>query len=237
MQSAVEIKNFSVSIDEKPILANISTEIPNGKIIGLLGPSGAGKTTLIRSILGLQKPSAGQITVLGQMPGAKSVRAKTGYVTQSPSVYPDLTVKGNLDYFARLLGLDKQVIDHTLRQVELIPNKNQLVSSLSGGQKTRVSLAVALLGSPELLLLDEPTVGLDPVLRQKLWGMFRDLSAKGVSIIVTSHVMDEADRCDGILFIRGGKLLISGSKTHILEASKTKTMEDAFLKLSEGEDK
>jgi ABC-2 type transport system ATP-binding protein len=232
VQSAVEINNFSVSIDEKPILSNISAEIPNGKIIGLLGPSGAGKTTLIRSILGLQKPSSGQITVLGQTPGAKSVRAKTGYVTQAPSVYPDLTVEGNLDYFSRLLGLNKQTIEHTLRQVELTPNRNQMVSSLSGGQKTRVSLAVALLGSPELLLLDEPTVGLDPLLRQKLWGMFRDLSAKSVSIIVTSHVMDEADRCDGILFIRGGKLLISGSKARILETSKTKTMEDAFLKLS-----
>lgn len=235
MQHAIEIKNFSVSINEKPILSNISADIPRGKIIGLLGPSGAGKTTLIRSILGLQKPSSGRITILGQSPGAKAVRSKTGYVTQAPSVYPDLTVEGNLDYFSGLLGLNKQTIEHTLRQVELAPNRNQMVSSLSGGQRTRVSLAVALLGSPELLLLDEPTVGLDPVLRQKLWGVFRDLSAKGVSIIVTSHVMDEADRCDGILFIRGGKLLISGSKAHILEASRTKTMEDAFLKLSKGE--
>lgn len=234
MQNAVEIKNLSVNIDDKPILLNISADIPSGKIIGLLGPSGAGKTTLIRSILGLQKSSDGQIDVLGQRPGTKDLRLKTGYVTQSTSVYPDLSVEDNLSYFAKLLGVNRQNIEHTLKEVELIPNKKQLVSSLSGGQRTRASLAVALLGQPELLLLDEPTVGLDPVLRQKLWVLFRELADKGVSIIITSHVMDEAGKCDEILFIRGGKLLISGSKEHILKSSDTKTMEDAFLKLSEG---
>jgi ABC-2 type transport system ATP-binding protein len=175
--------------------------------------------------------------VLGQTPGIKIIRSKTGYVTQSPSVYPDLSVEDNLGYFARLLGLSKQDVDQTLKQVELTPNRKQLVGNLSGGQMARVSLAVALLGQPELLLLDEPTVGLDPVLRQKLWGIFKTLSSNGASIVVTSHVMDEADKCDEILFIRAGKLLISGSKQHILKASKTKTMEDAFLKLSKGEDK
>lgn len=237
VQSAVEIKNFSVNIDKRPILSDISANIPFGKIIGLLGPSGAGKTTLIRAILGLQKSSSGQITVLGQQPGIRDLRLKTGYVTQSPSIYPDLSVEGNIGYFAELLGVGKQNIEHTLKEVELTPNKKQLVSSLSGGEKARVSLAVALLGKPELLLLDEPTVGLDPVLRQKIWDKFRTLSNKGVSIVITSHVMDEADKCDEILFIRGGKLLISGSKEHILRSSKAKTMEQAFLKLSKEEDK
>lgn len=237
MQSAIEIKNLSVTIEKKPILSDVSVKIPAGKIIGLLGPSGAGKTTLIRSILGLQKSSKGQITVLGQTPGVQALRLKTGYVTQTPSVYQDLTVEGNLEYFARLFGSDKEDVSHTLQEVELTPNKNQLVNSLSGGQKARVSLAVALLGRPELLLLDEPTVGLDPVIRQKLWSKFRMLADNGISIIVTSHVMDEAERCDEILFIRGGRLLISGSKRHILETTKAKTVEEAFLKLSKGEEK
>lgn len=235
MQNAVEIKNLSVSIDKKPILSGISTEIPKGKIIGLLGPSGAGKTTLIRSILGLQKPSSGHIKVLGQNPGVKALRLKTGYVTQSPSVYSDLSALDNLEYFAKLLGASKEDIDRTLKEVDLTANKHQLVGSLSGGQKTRASLAVALLGQPELLLLDEPTVGLDPVLRQKLWREFRELSGKGVSIIITSHVMDEADKCDEILFIRDGKLLISGSKEHILKSTRASGMEEAFLKLSKGD--
>lgn len=235
MQYAVEIKKLLVDIDKKPILSDISANIAAGKIIGLLGPSGAGKTTLIRSILGLQKPSSGQIEVLGQRPGGKILRLKTGYVTQSPSIYSDLSVQDNLEYFARLLGTDKQNASRTIKEVELAPNKDQLVASLSGGQKTRASLAVALLGQPELLLLDEPTVGLDPVLRQKLWKKFRELADSGVSIIITSHVMDEADKCDEILFIRDGRLLIFGSKDHILKVTKTSTMEDAFLKLSKGD--
>lgn len=237
MQSAVEIKKLSVNISDKYILSNISAKVPAGKIVGLLGPSGAGKTTLIRSILGLQKPSSGHIEVLGQSSGIKALRLKTGYVTQSPSVYSDLSVGDNLEYFAKLLGASKEDIGRTLKEVDLTANKDQLVGSLSGGQMARVSLAVALLGQPELLLLDEPTVGLDPVLRQKLWSEFRELADKGVSIVITSHVMDEADKCDEILFLRGGKLLISGSKEHILKETKATRMEEAFLKLSKGDDK
>lgn len=236
MQKAIETKNLSVKVGKKTILSDISASIPAGKITGLLGPSGAGKTTLIKTLLGLQKVSKGQVSVLGRQPGDKTLRLKTGYVSQSPSIYPDLSVEKNIAYFAMLLGVGKQEVSSVIADVELAEYKKQPVGDLSGGQKARVSLAIALLGQPELLLLDEPTVGLDPVLRQKLWDKFRGLANEGVSIIISSHVMDEADKCDEIVFMREGGLLISGPKNNILKASKTRTLEEAFLKLAEGEE-
>ncbi|MDX2776670.1 ABC transporter ATP-binding protein [Streptomyces caniscabiei] len=230
--NAVTVRDVSVTIGHKRILEDISAAIPTGKIVGLLGPSGAGKTTLIRTILGLQPVSSGKVDVLGGHPGGIVLRAEVGYVTQAPSVYADLTVKENIQYFASLLGLPKSAVRQVIADVELLDHERQLVGSLSGGQKTRVSLAIALLGQPKLLVLDEPTVGLDPVLREKIWHIFETLAARGVTLLVTSHVMDEADRCDELLFIRDGKLLAAGTRPAILEKTKARTMEAAFLKLA-----
>lgn len=235
MAPAIEIKNLSVYIDKKKILEDVSVNVAPGKVVGLLGPSGAGKTTLIRAILGLQKVAQGEITILDSKPGSKKVRSNAGYVTQAPSVYSDLTIAENMNYFAGLHGSEKSESINILKAVELDGIQDRLVASLSGGQRARVSLAVALIGDPELLLLDEPTVGLDPVLREKLWKMFADLADKGKTIIITSHVMDEADKCDELMFIRGGRLLAADTPAKIMKNTQTKTMEDAFLKLAKGD--
>lgn len=234
MQPVVDIKDVSVIIDKKQILSNITAQIPKGKIVGLLGPSGAGKTTLIRTILGLQKPSDGSISVLGLEAGSKSLRSQIGYVTQALSVYSDLTVRENVQYFAALLGVSKREADAVIKAVEMDEYANRLVAILSGGQKARVSLAVALLGEPKLLLLDEPTVGLDPVLRQNLWAIFRKMADAGTTLLISSHVMDEADRCDDLIFLRDGKLLIADTRTAVLTKTKTTSMEAAFLSLAKG---
>ena len=232
MNAAVTVRDVSVTIGHKRILKGISVMIPTGKIVGLLGPSGAGKTTLIRAILGLQPVSDGNVEVLGRRSDQPALHAEIGYVTQALSVYTDLTVKENIQYFASLLDSPKSAVRQVMVDMELLDHEHQLVGSLSGGQKTRVSLAIALLGQPKLLVLDEPTVGLDPVLREKIWHIFETLTARGVTLLVTSHVMDEADRCDELLFIRDGRLLVAGTKSTILEKTKTRTMEAAFLKLA-----
>ena len=234
MNTAIAVRDVSVTIGRKKILKDISVTIPEGKIIGLLGPSGAGKTTLIRTILGLQRASEGETDVLGQPAGAAALHSEIGYVTQAPSVYSDLTVAENVQYFASLLGLSKTAVRRVMADVELSEYERQLVGSLSGGQRTRVSLAIALLGRPKLLVLDEPTVGLDPVLREKMWRIFEALAAEGVTLLVTSHVMDEADRCDELIFIRNGQILVSGTKPSILKATAAGTMEAAFFKTCDG---
>ncbi len=234
MDSAIEINKVSVLIDKKPILTDIDVHIAPGTIVGLLGPSGAGKTTLIRAILGLQKLTKGTITVLGLKAGAMPLKSMVGYVTQAPSVYSDLTVLENIRYFGSLRDVPRSGIEKVIKQVELESYQSRLVSNLSGGQRARVSLAAALLGDPKVLLLDEPTVGLDPVLRQNLWSIFKSLAGTGVTILVSSHVMDEADKCDALLFMRDGKLLISDTKRAVLDRTNTQSMEEAFLKLSGG---
>lgn len=234
MQKAIEINNLSLAIDKKQILSDINANILSGTIVGLLGPSGAGKTTLIRAILGLQKPSIGTITVLGMKAGSRPLKSTVGYVTQAPSVYADLSVLENISYFGSLLGTPKTDVQEVIKQVELDSYRDRVVGNLSGGQRARVSLAAALLGKPRLLLLDEPTVGLDPILRQNLWKMFDELAKSGTTILISSHVMDEADKCDALMFMRDGKLLISDTKDNVLEKSKAKTIEEAFLKLAIG---
>jgi len=233
MNNAITIQNLSVTIDKFVILSDISADIPTGKIVGLLGPSGSGKTTIIRTILGLQKASAGGVEVFGLKPGVPALRQQTGYVSQDAAAYSDLTVTENVRYFGDLLGVDQQAVTQAIDRVELSGHKDQIVSSLSGGQRTRVSLALALLGKPTLLLLDEPTVGLDPVLRQNLWKVFRTLAEDGTTILITSHVMDEAERCDQLLFIRDGRLLASGTNQEILAKAHAKNMEAAFLALAQ----
>lgn len=222
-------ENVVVKKGKNTILNDLSFQIKQGAITGLIGPSGSGKTTLIRSIVGVQKIYDGSLKVIGVPAGSPELRQQIGYVTQSPAVYPDLTVFQNLQYFATLVRVGKSDTERVMNEVQLEPQRNQLTSSLSGGQKARVSLAVALLGDPKLLVLDEPTVGLDPVLRENLWDMFSKLAAEGKTILVSSHVMDEADRCDELLLMRDGLVLWSDTRKKLLEQTNTRSVGEAFV--------
>jgi ABC-2 type transport system ATP-binding protein len=209
------------------------TTVP-GKVTGLLGPSGSGKTTLMRSIVGVQIITAGTVTVLGHPAGSKELRDRIGYVTQAPSVYDDLTVKENLRFFARVLGADLSEVDRCIDAVDLGDQAEVVLGRLSGGERSRASLAVALLGNPELLVLDEPTVGLDPVLRRDLWAMFHRLADEGTTVLVSSHVMDEADRCDRLLLMRAGRIIADDTPAALRERTHAPDIESAFLALVEG---
>jgi ABC-2 type transport system ATP-binding protein len=233
MQPAVDIHKLSVRLGNQTILHNVSLQLPAGKVIGLLGPSGAGKTTLMRTIVGRQKLTAGRVNVLGQPAGTASLHRRVGYVTQAPSVYKDLSVAENLRYFAALVGAPKKRVGDVITQVGLGGHERQLAGSLSGGQLSRVSLAAALLGSPELLVLDEPTVGIDPLMRRDLWTRFRMLAENGTTLLVSSHVMDEAAHCDELLLLRDGRLLAYGSQAELLKRTGAKDIEGAFLALVE----
>ncbi|HEU4831019.1 MAG TPA: ABC transporter ATP-binding protein [Candidatus Saccharimonadales bacterium] len=224
-------KGLLVRIDRTQILNDLNFIIRPGTITGLIGPSGSGKTTLMRAIVGVQTIQKGILAVLGLHAGDKRLRYKIGYVTQNAAVYDDLTVKQNLQYFGVLARADRQQIDAIIGKVQLTTQRNQIVSSLSGGQRARVSLAVALLGDPELLVLDEPTVGLDPVLRQELWQMFSHLASQGKTLLISSHVMDEADRCDELLLLRDGRLLWNDSRERLLLKTKTNSVQDAFMRI------
>lgn len=239
MASIISIDKLSVVLGgHYPALKNLSLELAGGKITGFIGPSGAGKTTLIRTIVGRQRIAGGRVTVLGLPAGSPQLRPRLRYMTQESSVYDDLTVHENIRYFAAMAGYSGQqirvVCSKALAAVDMAHKAGVLVSSLSGGQKQRVSLAVALLGEPELLVLDEPTVGLDPVLREQLWQLFRQLAAAGKTIIISSHVMDEAERCDDLLLIRDGQLVAHGTPHELCERTGTKTVEQSFLKLAGG---
>lgn len=225
---AIEATDVSVKKAGKTILDKLTFTVPAGAIIGLIGPSGSGKTTLMRTIVGVQKYD-GKLAVLNKSAGDKTLRHKIGYVTQSPAVYPDLTVEQNLWYFGALTGANRTEIRRVIDQVRLQKQKSQLVESLSGGQKARVSLGVALLGDPDLFVLDEPTVGLDPVLRNELWDMFQVLAKSGKTLLVSSHVMDEAERCEQLLLLRDGKLLWSDAQEKLLAHTKKDTIGDAFV--------
>ncbi len=213
------------------MLEDLSVAIPSGQVVGLLGPSGCGKSTLMRSIVGVQRLAAGQVTVLGRRAGDRQLRHRVGYVTQAPSVYGDLTVQENLRYFARVIGAPASDVSRVLDDVDLADRPHDLVNALSGGQRARVSLAAALLGTPELLVLDEPTVGLDPVLRESLWNLFRRLASHGVTLLVSSHVMDEAVRCDRLLLMRDGQILADDTLPALLTRTGTSDVEHAFLTL------
>ena len=235
MKPAIRAIGLGVTIEKKPVLSNMTLEVPEGQVVGLLGPSGAGKTTLMRAIVGLQRPTTGSVEVLGMPAGSAELRSRIGYVTQTPSVYGDMTVMENLRFFAAMVNSDDKDVAHVVKAVHLKPQAGQLVSSLSGGQRARVSLAVALLGDPQLLVLDEPTVGLDPVLRVELWELFHGLAKEGLTLLVSSHVMDEAKRCDGLILVRDGRLLATGTPGELMSRTKTDDVESAFLKLVEAE--
>ncbi len=231
MKSAIEVRDLVVRRGHSEVLHGISTDVPEGAVVGLLGPSGSGKTTLMRSIVGSQRIAGGTIQVLGRPAGSAALRSRVGYVTQSPSVYDDLTVTQNLAYFARVIGAPAADVDRVLGEVDLATHGRSLARDLSGGELTRLSLAAALLGTPELLVLDEPTVGLDPVLRHDLWRLFRTLATGGTTLLVSSHVMDEAQRCDRILLLRDGRLLADLPPDELLTRTGTSDADDAFLVL------
>ena len=227
----MRIEGLRVRRGTTTVLDGFDLELPRGGVVGLLGPSGSGKTTLMRAIVGVQTVAGGTVTVLDEPAGSPQLRNRVGYVTQASSVYDDLTVRQNLRYFARVLGAPASDIDRVLAETDLVAQADSLAGSLSGGQLSRASLAAALLGAPELLVLDEPTVGLDPVLRVELWGLFRRLAEGGVTLLVSSHVMDEATRCDRLLLLREGRLLADDSPAGLMRATGTTDAEDAFLAL------
>ena len=236
MSNAVSTRHLSVTLGGRvQALRDVNVDVPAGKVTGVIGPSGAGKTTFIRTIVGRRLPSHGTATVLGQPAGSPKLRSRVTYMAQDLSVYTDLTVRENLAYFAAMAGqrgaAARQTVHDVLETVELTAKANALAADLSGGQKQRVSLAVALIGQPELMVLDEPTVGLDPLLRDKLWKLFDGLAAAGTTLIVSSHSMDEARRCDNLVLIREGRVLAHSSPAELLAQTGTHSVEEAFLKL------
>jgi len=233
--AAVTVENLRVVRGGQPVIPDLSVDVPRGQVVGLLGPSGSGKSTLIRAIVGVQIVAGGTVTVLGESAGAPSLRDCVGYVTQSPSVYSDLSVVANLRYFAKILGAPPGDVERVLYEVDLTEFADRRVMRLSGGQTSRVSLAVALLGKPELLVLDEPTVGLDPLLRRDLWVLFHRLAEQGITLLVSSHVMDEASRCDRLMLLRSGELLAFGTFEELLQQTGAPDIEHAFLRLVEGD--
>jgi ABC-2 type transport system ATP-binding protein len=231
--AAISIESLNVVRGEHEVIPGLSAQVARGEITGLLGPSGCGKSTLMRSVVGVQIVKGGSVTVLGEPAGSASLRRRVGYVTQAPSVYTDLTIKENLRFFASVLGVGQGEIARASQAVGLGDRLDSLVGRLSGGQRSRVSLAVALLTQPEVLVLDEPTVGLDPVLRRQLWDTFDELARAGAALIVSSHVMDEAERCDRLLLMREGRLIADDTPAALLERTGTKDVESAFLALVE----
>ncbi|MFD5097907.1 ABC transporter ATP-binding protein [Streptomyces albidochromogenes] len=231
----MNVYGLRVALGNRVIFDDISFTVPRGSIVGLLGPSGCGKTTLLRSVVGIQRSTAGHVQVLGHPAGSPALSSRVGYVTQAPSVYADLTVLENLRYFSAALGMRgwrrEDAVVRVVKEVDLAEYADQPVARLSGGQYSRVSLAVALLGTPDLLVMDEPTVGLDPLVRRELWSVFRRLADEGTTLLVSSHVMDEADRCDRLLLMRGGQLLASCDRGELLAHTGCDSVESAFMRL------
>ena len=234
MNYAIEVSHLDVVRGKNHVLHDLSFTVPAGQVTGLLGPSGCGKSTLMRAIVGVQRIASGSVQVLGEPAGSASLRDRIGYVTQSPSVYGDLTVTENLHFFARVLGVSRQRVNDLIELVDLTDQREQIVGQLSGGQRSRVSLAVALLGEPGVVVLDEPTVGLDPVLRADLWARFHELADDGVAVLVSSHVMDEAMRCDRLMLMRDGQIIADDTPAGMLQQTGAGDIEEAFLTIVKG---
>ncbi|MGD0082776.1 MAG: ABC transporter ATP-binding protein [Acidimicrobiales bacterium] len=235
---AIVVQDLVVDRGGRSVLRDLSCQVPAGQVTGLLGPSGSGKTTLLRCLVGVQRVRSGHVTVAGLPAGDRALRTRVGYVTQEPSVYADLSVRDNLRYFAVLAGTAQvaRSVDETLVTVGLADRGGDRVGRLSGGEHARVSLACALVGAPDVFVLDEPTVGLDPVLRRDLWRLFHELADHGATVLVSSHVMDEAARCDRLLLLREGRLVADDTPAAIREATGTADLEEAFLRLAEGQE-
>lgn len=230
---AIRVEGLRVVRGGEVVIRDLSFSIPSGQVTGLLGPSGCGKSTLMRALVGVQIVEGGLVEVLGAPAGSAGLRERVGYMAQGTAVYADLTARENLGYFARILGAGDGDVDRVLDQVDMQRDAEALVARMSGGQVARVSLATALLGSPEVLVLDEPTVGLDPVLRRDLWGLFGELAQEGTALLVSSHVMDEASRCERLLLMREGSFLADDSPAGLLERTGTADVESAFLVLTD----
>ena len=230
---AINVTDLRVDRGGRTVLDDLTFTISRGAVTGLLGPSGCGKTTLIRAIVGVQRVHRGSVEVLGHPAGTPPLRSRVGYVTQAPSVYADLTVQANLRYFASVLDVPATRGHQALRAVALQDRGGDVVGRLSSGQRARVSLACALLGEPELLVLDEPTVGLDPLLRRDLWQLFHDLAANGTTLLISSHVMDEADRCDRLLLMREGAIVADGTPAELRERTGADDLDEAFVRVVE----
>ncbi len=233
LEAAVCIRGLRVIRGDNIVLPHIDLDVPRGQIVGLLGPSGGGKTTLMRSIVGAQIIAGGSVEVLGMEAGSPALRCRIGYVTQSASIYLDLTARENLAYFGKAVGASDDDVAKTLRDIGLTDAADRPVGTLSGGQESRVSLGAALVGDPELLVLDEPTVGLDPALRRELWRLFYELRDAGRTLLVSSHVMDEAVRCDRIVLVHQGQIIADDPLDAILKATGMPDAESAFLALTD----
>jgi len=229
MKPSIQATKLEVRKDRRTLLRDVSFQVLPGTITGLIGPSGSGKTTLMRAIVGVQRISSGRLLIAGKPAGSRILRSRIGYMAQSSSIYTDLTVLQNLRYFATLTRATRRQVDDVIARVRLTDKKRQLVDTLSGGERARVSLAVALLGDPAILVLDEPTVGLDPLLRQELWQLFAELAGQGKTLVISSHVMDEAERCESLLLLRRGELLWADTKSKLFTATKTTNVETAFI--------
>lgn len=229
--NAIEARGLTVRRGRNTVIEHLDLEVPRGAIVGLLGPSGSGKTTLMRAIVGVQIVREGRVSVLGAPAGSAPLRRRVGYMTQLASIYDDLSVRANLRYFARVQGAPKADVDRVIERTDLGGQADQLARTLSGGQANRVSLAAAMLGSPKVLVLDEPTVGLDPVLRSDLWDIFRGLADEGTTLLVSSHVMDEATRCDRLLLMREGGVIADTTPDELLSTTGAASAEDAFLNI------
>lgn len=227
---SIEVRDLKVDRLKQPVLKGISTDITAGRITGLIGPSGCGKTTLMRTLVGTQKVTSGSATILGLPAGDRRLRSRVSYVTQSHAIYSDLTVRENLEYFAAVYRSGTRRIDETLELVGMHDHSHRVAAKLSGGQQSRVSLATALLPNPEILILDEPTVGLDPLLRVELWRVFRVLADESKTVVISSHVMDEAEKCDELLLMRDGEVLAQASPADLLRETGAASVEDAFLR-------
>ncbi len=232
--NSIEIERLNVTRGGRPVLMELSLNVAAGTVTGLLGPSGSGKTTLIRAIVGVQRIAGGSVRVLGLPAGAPPLRRRVGYLTQAPSVYQDLSVTENLRYFAAVLGVGTARVDEVITDVSLGDVSGARVDRLSGGQQSRVSLATAMLGNPKVLILDEPTAGLDPVLREDLWSLFHRLGAAGVTLLISSHVMEEATRCQRLLLLRAGRLLADDTPDGLRRQTGEADMDAAFLHLVRG---
>ncbi len=236
--NVIECTGLTMSFGSLKALDGIDLAVGYGENYGILGPNGSGKTTLIRILCGLLKPTSGSVRVLGRAVPDRRNNPLVGYMTQMDALYSDLTVRENVRFFASIYGLKgrerEKRIDEVLDVVKLGERQDSIVGTLSGGMKKRVSIACVLAHRPRLMFLDEPTVGVDPKLRQQFWDYFRELNASGVTLIVTTHIMDEAERCERLAFLREGRKLIEGPPSFLKEKAGNVTLEEAYMYFSEG---